>query len=197
MSPSKTQSVGLDVALGTAHAFLQMPDPIFGRALVGTILDTATEISHRLGGRGLDTRLPVYAGGWARGYLDRLAPAWSAQYTPELETEALLRLSRAQLTLQLEAVAADIPCRLLFTLPGGATLIDDLTHAHRDSAVYDNGAAARAAAHLALGTQMPNFIGVRILAPRIPYASVHVRSTSERHRIGGCGDCAFEMGRLR
>lgn len=196
MSTSTSQQAAIEIAMATVVDLLSQPRRRHGYEAVSHLLEVACDLASATGARKIDTRTGVYAGGFARRYVTSIAPA-GASLATRLEVEALARLDKAGRMLQPDprrSGSRALPARLVWRRRDGITLIDDLSAAGKPNLVAYGSALTRAAAHLALGQHLPQFGGVRICAPRIPLASVHIVSTHEMHQFGGCAVCTGPHG---
>ena len=79
--------------------------------------------------------------------------------------------------------------RLAWRTDAGALLIDEISPGYTHDMLRNTWMSVRIAAHHALLADDPSYAGVRLLAPRIPGASLHVLPDNSAHYLGACGVC--------
>jgi hypothetical protein len=190
------------VAAAAAADIVEQHPSAGPRATAMELIAAAAEHAAVCDARRLDRRLGVYAASHANTYLRTFADRARVSVLRDVASLGLPRpVAAAQRALFAGAPGAvdgvhPLDLRLLHATPAGV-VIDQLTQPNVARSVgVDAFARTAIAAHLALGSQLPSFAGVRLLAFRVPRASRHYRSATDWHPLGACAACATP-GRTR
>jgi hypothetical protein len=202
VSPSPTQVAALLVAAAAVADVVERHPAAGSRTTAMELIAVAAEHTAVCDARRLDRRLGVYAASHANTYLRRFADRARVSVLRDVASLNLPRpIAAAQRALLAGAPGAvdgvhQLDLRLLHATPAGV-VIDQLTHPNVARSVgVDTFARTAVAAHLALGSQLPSFAGVRLLAFRVPRASRHYVTATDWHPLGDCAACATP-GRAR
>lgn len=208
--PTSSQAAACNLAAATMLNLASRRPLPTGPQLGRLLLDVVTELAPHFRSQDLARNIDVYAADWAAVHAWNWLPTAAPLALTDI-SDALADASPSTLRLQHRLNSADghAPVRLAWTVhvptdaPADFThgtrrvVLDEFVPAHRADAVVTDHLLRRLDAHHALGLTMPGYAGVRVLAPRIPRASVHIGSLfdigDQPHPLGDCPVCAATL----